>query len=185
MNFPLKGNNRRSLLPLSFSDKKKKSTGGSLKGKKMIGWRGAGKKGEKNQGEFVWITFLLPKRLHESVQSASEQSSAVYKRHWRRWRPNASGWFSLPLFVGVLRWSDRGYTLSQDARCCFFNLNRKLVGHNYSTAAQIRFFVLIYQNKKKIGFPRFWGGETCTTAGGHAAHLLVMWLHQTWGRFKL
>lgn len=153
--------------------KKKKSTGGSLKGKKMdwMTWRG--KRGDKNQGEFVWITFLLPKRLHESVQSASEQSSAVYKRHWRRWRPNASGWFSLPFVVGVLRWSDRGYTLSQDAR-------RPQLQHRSSDQV-----VLIHQNKKKSGFPRFWGGETCTTAGGHAAHLLVMWLHQTWGRFKL
>lgn len=27
--------------------------------------------------------------------------------------------------------------------------------------------------KKKSGFPRFWGGTTCTTTRGHAAHLLV------------
>lgn len=48
-------------------------------------------------------------------------------------------------------------------------ISTKAVRHSHSTAAQIRVFILIYQKKKeKSGFPRFWGGESCTTAGGHA-----------------
>lgn len=146
-----------------------------------------GKK-EKTQAEFVWITFFLPKRPHEGVQSTSEQPSAVYKRHWCRWQPNASGWFSLPFPL----------------QCCVRVIGATPSAKTHDVASLIStescqpqllksgcFFLNLSKKEKKVGsLPLFREGETCTAAGSRSrcsplTHVIPSnRVYQTRGRLK-
>lgn len=115
----------------------------------------ARKKGDKNQGEFVWIPFSLPGRLHARVQSASER--LLFIKDWRCWRPNASGWFSLPFFVGVLRSRTRGPSLSQGARCRFFNVDRSCQPQSQHRSSNQGFYFNLSEKERKKWVPSLLG----------------------------